>query len=156
MPSMIATINRLVRSRVGWLLVFVQYGMILYWFRRAVAPSSGDYMGAEVVYTGQLIGNKWVELDSSLSVVVVLMNVIPVEMAQVLSKIVLFIVPSLTVPALSWVHAVELLFLTTLQWLIVGAFIERIIALAKDVWFPGAASNKSLDRSHGKRVSHHP
>jgi hypothetical protein len=149
-----AVINRLVRSRVGWLLVIAQLGTIVYWFRRGVAASSIDYLGANTVYTGRFIGNRFVELNSSLSEVLVLSNVIPVVIAQLLSKIVFFIIPSLTVPALSWVHAVELLFLTTVQWLIVGAFIERLIALARDAWFPGTASNKSLDRSGGKRASH--
>jgi hypothetical protein len=144
---MLTLLKRLVCSRVGWLLAIVQLAIIVYWFSRGVAATSFDYLGAETVYTGRFIGNRFVELDSSLSMALVLINAIPVAMAQLLSKVVLFVVPSLTVPVLSWVHALELVFLTTVQWLIVGAFIERMIVLVRDAWFPGTASNKSLHAS---------
>jgi hypothetical protein len=104
---MFAVAKSLVRSRVGWVFAIIQLGIIAYWFRRGVAASSVDYLGADTVYTGRFIGNRFVELNSSLSGVLVLINVIPVAIAQFLSKVVLFIVPSLTVPALSWVHALE-------------------------------------------------
>jgi hypothetical protein len=130
-PRMFALVKRLVHSRVGWVLAITQLGIILYWFRRGVAATSVDYLGADTVYTGRFVAGRFVELGSYLSAALVLINAIPVAMAQLLSKGVLFVAPSLSVPMLSWVHAFELLFLSTLQWLIIGCFVERMVALAR-------------------------
>lgn len=132
MPRILPIVRRLFRSRVGWVLAITEIAVIVFWFRGGTVMSSVENLAADDVWTGRFIGGRFVELHSTLSCVLVVINVIPVFTAQLLSKVVSFVIPTLSVPALSWVHAFELLLLTTVQWLIVGYFIEQMIALVRN------------------------
>ena len=123
--------RNLICSRIGWLLVTVQLCLILYWFGQGSLEPNAANLTAEDIYSGRFIGGRFVELDSTLSWTLVLINVLPLVVAQGLIKLLFLLSPSLQVTTLSWVQAVQLLALSSLQWLMVGHFIERMIRLAR-------------------------
>lgn len=123
--------RNLICSRLGWLLVTVQLCLILYWFGQGTFEPNAADVTAEDTYTGRFIGSRFVELDSTLSWTLVLINVLPLVVAQGLMKLLLLLLPELKITTLSWIQAVQLLALSSSQWLMVGRFIERMFSLAR-------------------------
>lgn len=124
-------VRRLVGSRLGWVLLTIQLCFIIYWFGRGDTSVIIANMTADDVYTGRFIGGRLVELGSSLSWTLVLINVLPLLAGQALVKLLILLAPNLSVTALSWVQASQLLALSCLQWLLIGYFVERMIKLAR-------------------------
>ncbi len=123
-------VRHLISSRLGWILFSVQLTLILFWFGLAQGGDDAS-LTAEAVYTGRFIGGRFVELNSALAMTLVLVNAIPLLIAQGALKALLLILPSLSVRTLSWVQAAQLLAMSSLQSLMAGCFVERMIKLAR-------------------------
>jgi hypothetical protein len=99
----------------------IQLTLILFWFGHGRTGSDAG-LTAEAVYTGRYIAGRFVDLHSWLSVGVVLTNILPVVIGQGLSKMVLLVIPALSVRTLSWIHAVQLLAASSFQSLMIWIF----------------------------------
>ncbi len=103
--------------------------LITYCFAQSDTGNNYAGVGIEHVITGFFIGGRFLDSNSTLLFCLVLVNLLPIIIDQGLLKIVIFLLPHLNVEILSWVKAYQLVVLTSLQWLLLGHFIERMIKL---------------------------
>ncbi len=127
---MLSFIKRVVGSRLGHLLLVIHLCLLLFYFAQlnesySVPPSAT----AEDVITGRFIGGHYMNFDSTLLWTLVLINILPLFLSQAFIKIVILLFPHLSAITFSWVQAYQMVVTTSVQWLLIGYFIERMIKL---------------------------
>ncbi len=130
--SMWSFIKRVAGSRLGHLLLVIHLCLILFYFAQlndVYAFNAVPSATAEDVITGRVIGGHYLNFDSTLLWSLVAINILPVFLCQALIKIVILMFPHLSVNTISWVQAYQMVIRTSVQWLLVGYFIERMIKL---------------------------
>ena len=127
-------IKNLAGSRLGQILLVIHLCLVVYDF--ANNPAEGyDYPNCTKVsewdVSGTLIANRFfhhLENESTLLVTLLILDLPALLLGMVLlvpvEKILL---QSVCVETASWVSAVVLLLLTSIQWLIIGYVVERLI-----------------------------
>lgn len=118
-------IKRTTDSRIGHLLAAVNLCLIVYYFNQL--KITGCPLGLEGVITATTIGDRYMDFESTLLFVLAILNILPLLLAQGILEIIIFLIPQWSVSTFSWVMAYLLIGLTSVQWLLVGYFIERTI-----------------------------
>lgn len=129
-------IKSAVRSRVGLLLLYANLCLIVayfaplkpvdYFHEPNPAARSASY---DEVITGRFIGGRYMDFDSTVLWALVSLNFLPLLSGQAALKCVILLRPELGAHALSWVYAYLLVTLSSVQWLFVGHFIEKMFKL---------------------------
>ena len=129
---MLSFIKRIAVSRLGHLLLVIHLCLLLFYFAQLNEPYSVQPSATvEDVITGRFIGGHYMHFDSTLLWSLVAINILPLLLCQALIKIVILLFPHLGVNILSWVQAYQMVVITSVQWLLVGYFIERMIKLSR-------------------------
>jgi hypothetical protein len=129
-------IKSAMRSRVGLLLLYANLCLnvayvaplkpVDYFYEPNPATRLASY---DEVITGRFIGGRYMDFDSTVLWVLVSLNLLPLLSGQAALRCVILLWPGLGVHALSWVYAYLLVTLSSVQWLCVGYFIERMFKL---------------------------
>ena len=136
--SMWPFIKSAIRSRVGHLLVVTHLCLVVGYFA-PLEPVAYFYepnptvraASFDEVITGRFIGGRYMDFESAALRILVPLNVLPLLMSQAVTKCFILLLPQLSVHALSWIHAFLLVALSSVQWLCVGYFIEKMFKLYK-------------------------
>jgi hypothetical protein len=120
-------------SRVGQLLCLVMQGLVSYFYFFGMSvPSAHATPPIYSVGNGGFIAGRWVDFDSSLFPVLILSNLLPLLISNLVIDLVVDLFPRTNVITASWVYACLFLTLISMQWLIVGSFIEKMVKLYQD------------------------
>jgi hypothetical protein len=129
-------IKSAIRSRVGVLFLYANLCLIVAYFAPlepvdySYDPDTAARLASyDEVITGRFIGGRYTDFDSTALWVLVALNLLPLLSGQVALKCVILLWPGLSVHALSWVYAYLLVTLCSVQWLLVGHFVERMFKL---------------------------
>lgn len=120
-------VKRVTSSRIGHLLFAAHPCLVNYYF--AQLETTENSFGLEGVITGMYIGGRYMDFDSTLLFVLELLNILPLVLSQGILEIIIFLLPQLSVRTFSWVMAFLLVSLSSLQMLLVGYFIERMVKI---------------------------
>ncbi len=120
-------IKRVLSSPCGLLLASVHLSLVVCYFVQLEV--TGCPFGLEGVITGSTIGDRYMDFESTLLIVLVGLNLLPLLLSQGILKIVIILLPQLSVSTFSWVMAYLLIGLSSVQWLLVGYFIERMMEI---------------------------
>lgn len=137
--AMWPSIKSAARSRVGVLLLYANLCLVVAYFATLEpvdyfydADPAARLASYEEVVTGRFIGGRYTDFDSALLWVLVPLNVLPLLSGQAALKCFILLWPGLSAHALSWVYAYLLVALCSVQWLLVGHFVERMFKLYRD------------------------
>ena len=129
-------IKSAMRSRAGVLLLYANLCLIVvyfaplkpvgYFYEPNPAPRLASY---DEVITGRFVGGRYMDFDSTVLWALVFLNFLPLLSGQAALKCVILLWPGLSAHALSWVYAYLLVTLSSVQWLLIGHFIERMFKL---------------------------
>jgi hypothetical protein len=120
-------------SRVGQVLCLTNLGLINYCYLFIMKVPLG-YVTIDISSVGNsgFIAGRWVDFDSSLLLVLTVLNVLPVLFSNLVIALFTVPFPQSDVILTSWIYAALLLALIIIQWLIVGSFIGRMVKLYRD------------------------
>ncbi len=122
-------------SRGGQILCAVNLALVgyFYFFSMAVPADNSTFKPSfdklSFVGNGGFIAGGWVDFDSSLLLPLILLNLLPLLISNVVINPIIEFVPQLNAVVASWVYAGLLLALISMQWLVVGSFIEKMFKL---------------------------
>lgn len=129
-------IKSALRSRVGVLLLYANLCLIVVYFATLepvdyfYEPNPAARLASyDEVITGRFIGGRYMDFDSTVLWALVSLNLLPLLSGQAVVKFTILLWPGLSVHALSWVYAYLLVTLSSVQWLCVGHFIEKMFKL---------------------------
>nr|MDQ3818035.1 hypothetical protein [Acidobacteriota bacterium] len=125
-------LKRILKNRLGHLLLVFHLCLTVYYF----AQLNVEYgRGTEHLtvsrqdLSGRFIAGRFIDFDSGLFKILFFLDLIPLHIHMLITKAVIYLFPYLGVQTVSWVQASLLLVLTSIQWLLVGYFIGKMIKL---------------------------
>ena len=121
-------VREVISSKYGWHFSSVVVILCLISFSPGTITDVPYY---EEVFTNNFVAGRYIWVDSHLSFALLLVNLVPVLLSQGLSKLLIFFLPGTGIETLSWIHAAHLMALVTIQWLIIGSSLERMVKLLK-------------------------
>jgi hypothetical protein len=126
-------IKTVANSRAGQILCLTNLGLINYCYL-FIMKVPVDYATPAISSVGNsgFIAGRWIDFDSSLLLVLTVLNVLPVLICNVVIALFIALFPQPDVTLASWIYAAMLLALSIIQWLIVGSFIGRMVKLYRD------------------------
>jgi hypothetical protein len=126
-------IKTVAKSRVGQVLCLTNLGLINYCYLFIMkVPAAYATPGISAVGNSGFIAGRWVDFDSSLLSVLTVINVLPVLISNAVTDLLIILFPGGDVHLASWIYAALLLALIIIQWLMIGAFIGRMVRLYRD------------------------
>lgn len=124
-----ALIKHVSQSRLGHLLLTLHLCLLLYYFAQLnEVHSFSDTPTLEHVTSDLLIGGRFVHFNSMFWLIWII-DIIPLVVCKPLLQVDIELFPHLSVNVVSWLQAGQIVLLTSIQWLLVGYFIERMIKL---------------------------
>ena len=126
-------IKTVANSRVGQVLCLTNLALVNYCYLFIMrVPVAYAAIEISSVGNGGFIAGRWIDFDSSLLLVLTVLNVLPVLLSNVAIALLLVSFPGLDVILASWIYAALLLALIIIQWLIVGSFIGKMVRLYQE------------------------
>ena len=126
-------IKRVVFNRIGWVLSTINLSVLIFYYSSYMQPYLGELEpGMSFVFTGSMFAGRWMGSDSIL-IFILLIDLIPLMLATFWIQMVVLGFPTLGAVSASWISAVFFVGFGSLQWQIVGTFVDHLLGLRREL-----------------------